>query len=208
MGMRSRSRSSRKRLLSSVNRRSFKSAIDCLVLLNCDESPSRVAYWAMILGFVRDQGAAAARSGGIVGRYETWRWRKFFTKLQAVPTMTWNIFLLPVSCQRCFQSVFCLSAVMTTSGGERQYWQKEVGKYEEQIEPADNELRGYAKASQCVSGKNRLNFAVVIFASHETQLSADIRQPTDCCGNLTPKSPAPPFVHVSSSRKPHITRTS
>ncbi len=48
-GMRSRSRSSRSRLFSSVNLRSLRSAIDCLFFLICDGSPtSRDVYWGML----------------------------------------------------------------------------------------------------------------------------------------------------------------
>lgn len=44
-GIRSRSRSSRRRLLSSVKRLSLRSAIDCLVFRICDGSPtSREVY--------------------------------------------------------------------------------------------------------------------------------------------------------------------
>lgn len=48
-GIRSRSKSSRNRLFSSVKRRSFRSAIDCLFLLICDGSPTSLdAYVGMM----------------------------------------------------------------------------------------------------------------------------------------------------------------
>ena len=48
-GIRSRSRSSRRRLLSSVNRRSLRSAMDCFVFLICDGSTaSRDVYCGMV----------------------------------------------------------------------------------------------------------------------------------------------------------------
>jgi len=67
-GMRSRSRSSLKRLFSSVNRLNFKSAIDCLVFLICDGSPtSRDVYWG-ILNYGNWIEVAKIKWVGIIGR--------------------------------------------------------------------------------------------------------------------------------------------